>query len=744
MAGRRGDGRRARHPDRHELRQRLQRRRARHRRRDAGRAGAPGRLGLATPAAVRSARARRRSAWPPSPGSPWRVAVEPVAAAGRRSPSFAAGWFYTGGPSPTATPASASCSCSCSSGWSPRSARRTCRSSGSRAVASVAAVPVGLLATALLVVNNLRDIPTDTVGGQAHAGGAPRRPAHPRLYVVLDGRLVPGRCRIVAGAAAAPVARARASSQSSSRDGRCSVVLEGATGPALIPVLGATGRVQLVFGVLLAVGLVLRLPADREPVAQEPRENRRAARGGTAWPASATTCERRVRCRWRRAIRCAERGELGVVGPPATTQHRHRRARRAGPTAAPACRCRPAAGSTRGRRRCSRGGRRRRRALGGNVANSGWASHRRGRRRRRRARVRVGERLVGSTRAGALGGVVDAGGRADQHEPMRRGRDGRGRRAARSRRAHRVADVDAALPSGASRSERLPEVELARPMRAVPGRVDARPPRGRGASAGERSAPARCGLGEAVHQHDDVGATGGIWHGEVGDEPITTRRPRSAPRSSTSGCAAGVTDAVVAPGSRSTPLALALAADARIARARAPRRALGGVHRARARAWRRGRPAVVLTTSGTAAVELHPAVVEAHQAGVPLHRRAPPTARPSCSDVGAPQTIDQTHLFGRSVRWFADPGVPDDAHAGTWRSLAARVVAEAARPAPARARCTSTCRSASRSSATPGRCRAGTCRRDGRGTPVGRGTARARRCGRRRPGRRVARCRSGA
>ena len=42
------------------------------------------------------------------------------------------------------------------------------------------AVPVGLLACALLMANNLRDIPTDTRGRQAHARGAPRRAAQPR------------------------------------------------------------------------------------------------------------------------------------------------------------------------------------------------------------------------------------------------------------------------------------------------------------------------------------------------------------------------------------------------------------------------------------------------------------------------------------------------------------------------------------------------------------------------------------
>jgi 2-succinyl-5-enolpyruvyl-6-hydroxy-3-cyclohexene-1-carboxylate synthase len=89
-----------------------------------------------------------------------------------------------------------------------------------------------------------------------------------------------------------------------------------------------------------------------------------------------------------------------------------------------------------------------------------------------------------------------------------------------------------------------------------------------------------------------------------------------------------------------------------------------------------GRPAVVLTTSGTAAVELHPAVVEAHHAGVPLvvcTADRPPELR----GVGAPQTIDQAHLFGRSVRWFTDVGVPDAEASASWRSLAARAVLEA-------------------------------------------------------------------
>ena len=138
----------------------------------------------------------------------------------------------------------------------------------------------------------------------------------------------------------------------------------------------------------------------------------------------------------------------------------------------------------------------------------------------------------------------------------------------------------------------------------------------------------------------------------------------------------GVTDAVLAPGSRSTPLALALVARADV-RVHVHLDERSASFYALGLGIATGRPAVVLTTSGTAAVELHPAVVEAHHAHVPL-LACTADRPPELHDVGAPQAIDQVHLFGRAVRWFAQPGVPDDAARGTWRSLAARAVVEAA------------------------------------------------------------------
>jgi len=138
---------------------------------------------------------------------------------------------------------------------------------------------------------------------------------------------------------------------------------------------------------------------------------------------------------------------------------------------------------------------------------------------------------------------------------------------------------------------------------------------------------------------------------------------------------AGVTDAVVCPGSRSTPLAVALAADRRIdVHVRLDER--GGGFFALGMALATGRPVVVLTTSGTAAAELHASVVEAHQARVPLVV-CTADRPPELHHVGAPQTIDQTHLYGGAVRLFVEPGVADEAAAPTWRSLASRAVLEA-------------------------------------------------------------------
>lgn len=89
-----------------------------------------------------------------------------------------------------------------------------------------------------------------------------------------------------------------------------------------------------------------------------------------------------------------------------------------------------------------------------------------------------------------------------------------------------------------------------------------------------------------------------------------------------------------------------------------------------------GVPAVLLCTSGTAAVNFHPAVVEAGLSEVPMIV-ATADRPPELRGVGAPQTIDQVELYGRSVRWFCDALPPDEAEPVSWRPLAQRVFSTA-------------------------------------------------------------------
>ena len=134
--------------------------------------------------------------------------------------------------------------------------------------------------------------------------------------------------------------------------------------------------------------------------------------------------------------------------------------------------------------------------------------------------------------------------------------------------------------------------------------------------------------------------------------------------------ALGVDAAFLAPGSRSTPMALALDrhpgmnVDVFLDERSAAFAALGF-------GLATGRPAIVLCTSGTAAAHLFAAVIEADLSGVPVlvvTADRPPELR----DVGAAQTIDQVKLFGDAVRWFHDPGVAEWAVADSWPALAAR------------------------------------------------------------------------
>jgi len=142
----------------------------------------------------------------------------------------------------------------------------------------------------------------------------------------------------------------------------------------------------------------------------------------------------------------------------------------------------------------------------------------------------------------------------------------------------------------------------------------------------------------------------------------------------------GVHHAMIAPGSRSTPMALQIFQRADITThvfhdERSAAFAALGVGLAS------GVPALLLCTSGTAATHFHAAVVEAGLSAVPMIVLT--ADRPSeLRDVGAPQTIDQTQLYGSAVRWFHDPGVPSDDVSHTWRALATRAFQETLHAVP--------------------------------------------------------------
>lgn len=139
---------------------------------------------------------------------------------------------------------------------------------------------------------------------------------------------------------------------------------------------------------------------------------------------------------------------------------------------------------------------------------------------------------------------------------------------------------------------------------------------------------------------------------------------------------AGLAEAVLAPGSRSAPLALALADDDRIRlHVHLDERSAAFFALGAARAT--GRPTLVLCTSGTAAAHFHPAVLEADHSRVPLIVCT--ADRPAeLRHTGAPQTTDQVRLYGGAVRFFADvPADGDPAARAAWRPIAARVWAEA-------------------------------------------------------------------
>ncbi len=178
----------------------------------------------------------------------WRLAVVGAAA-------VAAGWFYTGGPRPYGYAGLGEAFVFVFFGLVATVGSGYVQTLGLPALTWVAGVAMGALATALLVVNNLRDIPGDTRSGKVtlavRIGDRSTRILYVALLllaiILLPAMVVLGASPVVALAFVTVVVARRT----------VVAVLSGARGPALIPVLGATGRVQMIYAIAVTIGLVI-------------------------------------------------------------------------------------------------------------------------------------------------------------------------------------------------------------------------------------------------------------------------------------------------------------------------------------------------------------------------------------------------------------------------------------------------------------------------------------------------------
>jgi 1,4-dihydroxy-2-naphthoate polyprenyltransferase len=168
---------------------------------------------------------------------------------------IAAAWFYTGGPRPYGYHGLGELFVFAFFGVVAVAGTAYVQMSAFSWLALAASVPAGLLACALLIVNNLRDIRTDTQAGKrtlaVRLGDARTRTGFVLALLLPFGfaaAIAFYRPLALITAAALPLARLPIRS-----------VRAGASGPALIRSLGQTGRLQLAFGIAFAVGLAVHV-----------------------------------------------------------------------------------------------------------------------------------------------------------------------------------------------------------------------------------------------------------------------------------------------------------------------------------------------------------------------------------------------------------------------------------------------------------------------------------------------------
>jgi len=208
--------------------------------------------GLATPSEVRKA-ALASMLVAAAAGLALAIAVSPwllvVGAA-----SFLAGYFYTGGPKPYGYLGFGELFVFVFFGLVATAGTTFAAIEDVTGLSIVMGCAAGSLACALLVINNLRDIPTDTAGGKrtlaVRLGDQRTRWLYVALVAAAFVALIVGALSwrppallglLAVVAAVPPVSRIR----------------RGATGPELIAVLGETGRMQLAFGALTTIGLIV-------------------------------------------------------------------------------------------------------------------------------------------------------------------------------------------------------------------------------------------------------------------------------------------------------------------------------------------------------------------------------------------------------------------------------------------------------------------------------------------------------